>query len=124
MRSGHNLLLLSTVAAFPQATGLDPDRLKAIPQCMQFFVNQGTAAGFVTILARHGQIAQLSAVGFQDLETKTPMRTDTIFQIASMTKPVTSVGILLLIDEGKLALAGLGKSAQRFLKKQVALEWH
>ena len=97
------LLLSATVSA--QTTGMDPARLKAIPARMQAFVDQGTAAGFVTLLSRHGRIAQLSAVGYQDLETKTPMRTDTIFQIASMTKPVTSVGIMILVDEGKLALA-------------------
>jgi len=97
------LLLSATVSA--QTTGMDPARLKAIPARMQAFVDEGTAAGFVTLLSRHGRIAQLSAVGYQDLETKTPMRTDTIFQIASMTKPVTSVGIMILVDEGKLALA-------------------
>ena len=45
-----------------------------------------------------------SAVGFQDLETQTPMKKDTIFQVASMTKPVTAVGIMILVEEGLLAL--------------------
>jgi len=87
-----------------QSTGFDPQRLQAIPKRMQAFVGQGTAAGFVTLLARHGQIAQVSAVGYQDLESKKPMRADTIFQIASMTKPVTSVGIMILADEGLLSI--------------------
>ena len=98
-------LLLLNANASAQTSGMDPARLQAIPLRMQSFVDQGTAAGFVTLLSRHGQVAQLAAVGYQDLETKKPMRTDTIFQIASMTKPITSVGILILVDEGKLALA-------------------
>jgi CubicO group peptidase (beta-lactamase class C family) len=90
---------------------------------MQAFVDQGTAAGFVTLLSRHGHVAQLAAVGYQDLESKTPMRTDTIFQIASMTKPITSVGILILLDEGKLALADpVEKHLPEFRGKPITIE--
>ncbi len=123
MRSWSILLLLFTATAFPQSAGLDPGRLKAIPVRMQAFVDQGTAAGFVTLLARHGQIAQVAAVGYQDLESKKPMRTDTIFQIASMTKPVTSVGIMQLIDEGKLALADpVEKHLPEFRGKPITIQ--
>jgi CubicO group peptidase (beta-lactamase class C family) len=59
----------------------------------------------VTLVARHGVIASLDAVGYQDLEKKRPMRTDSIFQIMSMTKPVTAVGIMMLMEEGRLALS-------------------
>jgi CubicO group peptidase (beta-lactamase class C family) len=71
---------------------------------MKQFVDQGTIAGAVTLVARHGAIASLEAVGYTDLDHRKPMRTDAIFQIHSMTKPVTATGIMLLMEEGKLAL--------------------
>ena len=86
-------------------TGMDPDRLAKIPARMKSFVDKGTIAGCVTLVARHGAIASLEAVGYTDLDHKTPMRTDAIFQIHSMTKPVTAAGIMLLMEEGKLALS-------------------
>jgi CubicO group peptidase (beta-lactamase class C family) len=55
-------------------------------------------------VARHGHVASLEAVGYQDLESKTPMRTDTVFRLASVTKPVTCAGIMILVDEGRLSL--------------------
>jgi CubicO group peptidase (beta-lactamase class C family) len=79
-------------------------RLEQIPARMKEFVDTGKTAGIVTLLARHGYIASLDAVGYQDLEKKTPMRTDTIFRIMSMTKPITCAGIMILVDEGKLSL--------------------
>jgi CubicO group peptidase (beta-lactamase class C family) len=83
---------------------MDSARLARIPARMQKFVDDGTAAGFVTLVARHGRIASLEAVGYLDREAKTPMRTDSIFRIKSMTKPMTAAGILLLVDEGKISL--------------------
>ncbi len=82
---------------------MDPEALARIPIHMKAFVGR-TIAGAVTLVARHGVVASLEAVGYQDLETKTPMRNDTIFKIASMTKPVTAVGIMILLDKGRLAL--------------------
>src|SRR5581483_1516664 len=64
----------------------------------------GKTAGVVTLIARHGRLASLDAVGFQDLETKKPMRTDTIFHLASVTKPVTCAGVMILVDEGRVSL--------------------
>jgi CubicO group peptidase (beta-lactamase class C family) len=58
----------------------------------------------VTLVARHGHLASLEAVGFQELESKTPMRTDTIFRIASLTKPITCAGIMVLVDEGRVSV--------------------
>jgi CubicO group peptidase (beta-lactamase class C family) len=116
-------LLLLSANASAQTADMDPARLRAITVRMQAFVDQGTAAGFVTVLSRHGQVAQLAAVGYQDLESKKPMRTDTIFQIASMTKPITSVGILILADEGKLALADpVEKHLPEFRGKPITIQ--
>ncbi|MBI4462799.1 MAG: beta-lactamase family protein [Acidobacteria bacterium] len=85
--------------------GMDPERLARIPARMKEFVDSGTIAGAVTLVARHGVVASLEAVGYLDLETKTPMRTDSIFQIRSMTKPITAVGIMILLEEGRLLLS-------------------
>ena len=85
--------------------GMDPERLARIPARMKEFVAQGTIPGAVTLVARHGVVAHLEAVGYQDLEGKKPMRTDTIFQIRSMTKSVTAVGIMILLEEGRLTLS-------------------
>lgn len=85
-------------------TGLDPERLAAIPKQMQQFVNKGTAAGIVTLVARRGQVAALDAVGYTDIETRQPMRTDNIFQIHSMTKPVVCAALLMLMEEGRVSL--------------------
>src|SRR4030095_9869725 len=75
--------------------GMDPERLARIPIRMKAFVDKGTVAGVVTLVARHGVCARLDAVGYQDLETKKPMKTDSIFQIMSMTKPVVAGDILM-----------------------------
>ena len=84
--------------------GLDRARLAEIPVRMKQLVDQGLASGCVTLVARHGVIAELDAVGMSDIESKKPMRTDSIFQIMSMTKPVTAVGVMMLVEEGKVAL--------------------
>ncbi len=92
-------------AADAVKAGMNKERLARIPVRMKAFVDQGVAAGAVTLVQRHGALASLEAVGYQELETKKPMRTDSIFQIMSMTKPVTAVGIMMLVDEGKIALS-------------------
>jgi CubicO group peptidase (beta-lactamase class C family) len=100
---------------------LDNERLERIPARMAAFVARGRAAGIVTLVAHRGRIANLTAVGVQDLETQTPMRTDTIFQVASMTKPVTAVGIMMLVEEGLLALTDpVEKHLPQFANIQLA----
>jgi CubicO group peptidase (beta-lactamase class C family) len=84
--------------------GMDAARLVRIPVRMKEFTDSGTAAGIVTLVARHGHVAALDAVGLQEIETRTPMKTDTIFRIASLTKPVTCAGIMVLVDQGKVSL--------------------
>ena len=88
----------------PAAAGMDPIRLARIRAKMKAYVDEGTAAGFVTIVVRHGHVASLDAVGYQDRDAKIPMHTDTIFRIASMTKSFTAAGVMILVDEGRLSL--------------------
>ncbi len=85
-------------------TGLDAERLARIPASMKAFVEKGTIAGAVTLVARHGKVAAIDAVGRQDIEAGKPMRSDTIFRIASMTKPFTGVATMMLLEEGRLSL--------------------
>ncbi len=88
----------------PQAAGMNPDVLANIPLRMKKFVDAGKTAGVVTLVARNGKVASFEAVGYQDLAKKTPMRKDSLFRIASLTKPVTCAGIMILVDQGRLSL--------------------
>jgi CubicO group peptidase (beta-lactamase class C family) len=103
------LCLLAFVPVAPAATGpavarMDPARLKEIPAQLQKFVDDRVIAGAVTLVSRHGQIASLEAVGYADLEKKTPMRADHLFWIASMTKPITATAVLMLRDDDRLSV--------------------
>jgi CubicO group peptidase (beta-lactamase class C family) len=71
---------------------------------MQQFVEQGQIAGAVTLVAQEGQIVHQSAVGQADIEGERVMKTDTVFAIASMTKPITATAVMMLRDEGKLCV--------------------
>jgi CubicO group peptidase (beta-lactamase class C family) len=91
--------------AVRRAPGIDPAKLAAIGPALQPFVDRGELAGVVTLTSRGGEIVQAETIGWSDLETRTPMRSDTLFRIASMTKPITSVAALMLVEDGKIALA-------------------
>jgi CubicO group peptidase (beta-lactamase class C family) len=84
--------------------GFAADRLARIPATLQRYVDSGAEAGFVTLLYRKGQVAQVNTIGYQDLASRAPMRRDTIFRLASMTKPVTCAAALTLVDQGKIGL--------------------
>jgi CubicO group peptidase (beta-lactamase class C family) len=88
-----------------RSSGLDAARLAAIPQRMKQFVDRGHAVGIVTLVQRHGALGSLEAVGWQDKEKGVAMATKSIFEVMSMTKPVTAVGIQILAEEGLLALS-------------------
>jgi len=79
------------------------DRFSAVAPRMQAFVDKGEAAGIVTLIASKDRIIYLGAVGKSDMATDRKMRTDDIFWIASMSKPITAVCIAILKDEGKLS---------------------
>jgi CubicO group peptidase (beta-lactamase class C family) len=86
------------------STGIDQDILAKIPPRMKSFVDRQTVAGAVTLVAHGGDIVEFDATGMSDVEAGHAMQKDTIFQIMSMTKPVTAIGIMMLAEEGKLAL--------------------
>jgi CubicO group peptidase (beta-lactamase class C family) len=85
-------------------SGLDMQRLGKIQQRMQEFVNSGQAAGIVTLVQQNGKIVEINAVGMQNAEEHKAMREDSVFQVMSMTKPLTAVGIMMLAEEGRISL--------------------
>lgn len=84
--------------------GMDMGRLRAITTQLESVVKQGKMAGAVTLVARRGQVVSLQAVGYHDFESKKPMRVDSIFDIRSVTKPITAIAIMMLMEDGKLTL--------------------
>jgi CubicO group peptidase (beta-lactamase class C family) len=78
--------------------------LAQIPPALQAVVDAGDLSGFVTLVWRKGEVAQVNTLGWRDVENRLPMTRDTLFRIASMTKPVTSLAALMLLEEGKLRL--------------------
>ena len=101
---GRSLAQALPKAASPEAVGLSAERLGRITRVMQDAARDRQVAGTVTLVVRDGQVAYFEAAGGADLEHGTPMRTDTIFRIASMTKAVVSVGVMMLVEEGRIAL--------------------
>ena len=89
----------------PENLGVSSERLALIKPWYQAQADAGALTGAVVAIARNGKIAYLEAVGTQDRKKRVQMKTDAIFWIASMTKPITSVAAMMLVDEGKLDLA-------------------
>ncbi|HEV3444348.1 MAG TPA: serine hydrolase domain-containing protein, partial [Gemmataceae bacterium] len=99
------LVLLGLVVPRPtKAADPDKSKLAGIRERMQQFVDDKIIAGAVTLIGTHDQILSLESVGSQVLESNLPTRPDTLFRIASMTKPITAIGIMILVDEGKLSV--------------------
>ena len=88
----------------PEDVGFSSERLKRVTDAFQSEVDKGAIPGAVVLIARNGKIAYLEAFGFQNRENKEPMKTDAIFRIASMSKPITSVAAMMLVEEGKIQL--------------------
>lgn len=84
--------------------GFDRDALAQVPAALQGFVDQGALSGMVTLVWRGGEVVQVNTLGHRDVAAGAPMQRDTMFRIASMTKPVTSLAALQLMEEGKLRL--------------------
>jgi len=88
----------------PELVGLSTERLARIGEVMQKYVDQGRLGGAVTLVARGGKVAYLQSFGKLDPRTGAAMPTDAVFRIASQTKAVTSVAVMILFEEGKLLL--------------------
>lgn len=90
--------------AAPGDVGLSAERLNRITETFQKHVDAGEVPGAVVVVARNGKVAYEKAIGYQNREDKIAMKPDTIFRIASMSKPITSVAIMMLAEEGKVDL--------------------
>src|SRR5262249_16762862 len=80
------------------------DRLRRIHALMQRYIDSGEIAGAVTLVARKGHLVHLESQGVMDLESKKPMRNDSIFRLASMTKPITSLAVMMLHQNSRFLL--------------------
>ena len=94
----------ATTVGRPEEVGLSSDRLQRVAQMIQRRIAAGDLAGAVIAVARKGRLAYVNAQGVMDLETKQPMSSSSMFRIASMTKPVVGVGIMLMVEEGKIRI--------------------
>jgi CubicO group peptidase (beta-lactamase class C family) len=106
-RTYFSRLTLATllVAVLPATVTLAQDaQIDSLSARMRAFVQQDQMSGAVTLVGHNGQIVHLSAVGKADVEENTPMQEDSVFCIASMTKPITATAVMILQDEGKLSI--------------------
>jgi CubicO group peptidase (beta-lactamase class C family) len=90
--------------AAPESVGFSADGLKTFQRTMRALVDDGKLAGVTTLVARHGKVVYLDAYGVQDLATRKSVTSDTIFRLASMTKPIVGVAMMMLWEQGKWTL--------------------
>jgi CubicO group peptidase (beta-lactamase class C family) len=111
-----------TPSAKPEDVGLSSARLERIRSLIRGHIDAQDFSGAVTIVARKAKLVHFEAQGFADSEAQKPMRTDALFALASMTKPVTAVAVLMLMEEGKLVLSDpVSKFIPEFKNPQVAV---
>jgi CubicO group peptidase (beta-lactamase class C family) len=108
--------------AEPDQLGFSKPRLERLSEVLDQYVRDKRLAGGVVLVARHGRIAYLHAFGMRDVESKSPMQADAIFRIASQTKALVSVGIMMLMEDGRLLLNDpVGKYIPQYMKTKVAV---
>jgi len=115
--------VLAIESAAPRDVGISESRAEIFKNELQRRVDAGELPGAVFMAVRNGKIAVHQAVGFQDKAAKTQMKTDSIFRIASMTKPIVSTAILMLSEQGKLLISDpLSKHLPEFANMKVLVE--
>lgn len=118
---GAQMLQAKNPVANPESVGFSTDGLNALRRTMRALVDESKLAGVTTLVARHGQVVYLDAYGVQDLATRTPVASDTIFRIASMTKPIVGVAMMMLWEQGKWTLDDpVAKHIPEFANLKVA----
>jgi CubicO group peptidase (beta-lactamase class C family) len=123
------LLPLSTLiaqkiipAAKPEEAGFSTERLQRIDDAMNEWSQKEWMNGAVALVIRNGKIVYYKAAGYNDIANKTPLKKDDIFRIASQTKAITSVAIMMLFEEGKLLLDDPVSKYIPAFKKQSVLD--
>lgn len=108
-------------SAGPKSAGFSAERLQRIDARLQDYVDGGEVAGVVGLIARRGKVVYHKSFGFRDAEAKAPMTNDVIFRIASMTKPIASVALMMLWEEGRFQLRDpVAKYLPEFAAMEVA----
>ncbi|GGC83614.1 serine hydrolase domain-containing protein [Chelatococcus reniformis] len=107
----------------PEEVGFSAERLARLTAALRAEVDRGRLPGAVTLIARYGKIAHFEAIGVRDPASGTPMRTDSIFRIYSMTKPIVSTAVMMLVEQGRLLLSDpVSKYIPAFAKTKVGIE--
>lgn len=107
----------------PEDVGFSSERLARITKLFQGDIDKGAIAGVTLLVTREGKLVYLQALGYQDREKSIPMKPDAIFRIASMTKPITSVAVMMLAEEGKIdLLAPVSQYLPEFKDVKVGVE--
>ena len=88
----------------PEDVGMSAERLQRIHEAVVRHVDAKDVAGAVALVARRGKIVHFEAQGFSDIDGRKPMMKDSIFRLASMSKPITAVAVMMMIEEGKIRL--------------------
>ena len=115
------LVAQGLVRVSPEEVGMSSERLDRLSLALAGYADEGRLAGAVTIIVRRGKIAYREGIGYRDAETQAPMPSDGIFRIASQTKALASVGVMLLQEEGKLLITDpIGDYLPAFAETTVA----
>ncbi len=138
LRVGRAVLTLCLVAApggiqaalaqvlaptVPESVAVSSERLERLTATLQQYVDDGQLAGAVALVARHGRVVYHEAIGLRDMESSAAMRRDAIFRIASQTKALVSVGVMVLQEQGKLLISDdLSKYLPEFEATTVAVK--
>jgi CubicO group peptidase (beta-lactamase class C family) len=107
----------------PDMVSMSGERLARFDSAAAAYVREGRVAGIVALVLRQGQVVYESSHGVMDIASAAPMRRDAMFRIASMTKPVTSVAVMMLVEEGRLSLSDpVGRYIPAFERTMVAVQ--
>ena len=110
-------------AAEPESLGMSSEKLGAIKANLQPLIDENKVPGFVTVVARNGKVVHSEAFGSMDVERRKAMRPDTIFRMASMTKPITGAAVMILVQEGKISVSDpLSKYIPEFTEMKVHVQ--
>jgi len=120
---GVNVPAQDLPTAKPAEVGFSAERLDRITQWLKDDIQKGTIPGAVLMIVRNGRVAYFESLGVIDPETKAPMRKDAIFRIYSMSKPITSVAVMMLYEQGRLTLdEPIAKYIPAFKDMKVGIE--
>lgn len=113
---------VAQTTAQAEDVGLSETRLERVADLVQRYMDEDEIAGAITAVSRHGELAYFKTQGVMDIEARKAMRPDAIFRMASMSKPITGVAILMLLEEGKLRLEDpVSRFIPEFNDTQIAM---